>query len=78
VAGSTNNAQACSREQDQIDALISIVKSQISALDAASAKITTQQNDPGDEVFTVTVTVVACGTTLEGTGCGVPAGFCTS
>ncbi|KIX08685.1 uncharacterized protein Z518_03342 [Rhinocladiella mackenziei CBS 650.93] len=77
VQGNTNNAQACSQQQDQIDALISIVQSQVSALEAASAKITAQQNDAGDEVFTVTVTVVACGTTLE-SSCGVPAGFCTS
>ncbi|OAL40232.1 hypothetical protein AYO20_00652 [Fonsecaea nubica] len=78
VAGNTNNAASCSQEKDQIDALISIVQSQISALDAASAKITAQQNDAGDEVFTVTVTVVACGTSLVGANCGVPASFCPS
>jgi hypothetical protein len=45
VAGNTNNAAACSQQNDQIDALISIVSSQISALSAASAKITAQEND---------------------------------
>ncbi|KAH0840948.1 hypothetical protein FOPE_06367 [Fonsecaea pedrosoi] len=78
VTGNTNNAASCSQEKDQIDALISIVQSQISALDAASAKLTAQQNDAGDEVFTVTVTVVACGTSLVGANCGVPASFCPS
>ncbi|EXJ67204.1 uncharacterized protein A1O5_09851 [Cladophialophora psammophila CBS 110553] len=78
VAGNTNNAAACSQQNDQIDALISIVSSQISALSAASAKITAQENDAGDEVFTVTVTVTACGTTLGSAACGATGGFCPS
>ncbi|KIW92533.1 uncharacterized protein Z519_06380 [Cladophialophora bantiana CBS 173.52] len=78
VAGNTNNAAACSQQNDQIDALISIISSQISALSAASAKITAQKNDAGDEVFTVTVTVTACGTTLGSAACSATGGFCPS
>ncbi|OAP59173.1 hypothetical protein AYL99_06471 [Fonsecaea erecta] len=77
LQGDSNNCQQCSTQNQQIDALISILQSQNSISNAASATVTTQVNDAGDEVFTFTMTVVACGQALTATGCGIPAGFCT-
>ncbi|KIW64763.1 hypothetical protein PV04_09673 [Phialophora macrospora] len=78
LQGDSNNCQACSTQNEQIDALISILQSQNSVLNAASATVTTQVDNAGDDVFSLTMTVVACGQALTATGCGIPAGFCTS
>jgi hypothetical protein len=76
LQGDSKNCQACSTKNDQIDALVSILQSQIAVSNAASATVTTQQSDAGDEVFSITMTVVACGQALPATACGIPAGFC--
>ncbi|OCT45416.1 hypothetical protein CLCR_06019 [Cladophialophora carrionii] len=78
LQGDSKNCQACSTQNEQIDALISIIQSQNSALNAASATVTAQVDNAGDDVFSLTMTVVACGQALTATGCGIPAGFCTS
>jgi hypothetical protein len=62
-----NNGQAYSLEEDQLDARISTAQSQTSTPDTASVETISQENDAGDEVFTVAVNMVACDTTMYAT-----------
>ncbi|EXJ56153.1 hypothetical protein A1O7_09084 [Cladophialophora yegresii CBS 114405] len=78
LQGDSKNCAACSTQNEQVDALISIIQSQNSALNAASATVTAQVDNAADDVFSLTMTVVTCGQSLTATGCGIPAGFCTS
>ena len=74
---SPSDAQSCSTLQDDIDTL----KSMILALQSQSAElqsitVSMLKNDTGEEVSSLSVTTVQCGTAATGDTCTIPAGFC--
>ena len=76
---SPTDAQACSTLKDDIDTLKSMILSlQSQVAELQSVTISMLKNDAGDEVASISMTAVNCGTAATGETCSIPAGFCAT
>ncbi|KAK5444396.1 hypothetical protein LTS15_010511 [Exophiala xenobiotica] len=75
---SSTDAQSCSTLKDDIDTLKSMVLSlQSQVANLQSITISMLKNDAGEEVSSLSMTTVDCGSSAIGDTCTVPAGFCS-